>query len=69
MAIYVTTEGDTIDSVCFQFYGSSLGYTEIVLSANPDLAFEPAYLTPGLRLTLPEQPSLQVRRPAIELWS
>ena len=68
MAVYVTQGTETIDSICFAFYGSSLGYTEVVLDANPDLALEPAILTPGLRITLPDPARVRARQPAIQLW-
>ena len=59
MAIYVAQSSDTIDSVCFAFYGSPTGFTEIVLGANPDLALEPAFLPPGLRIELLESAQIQ----------
>ena len=68
MAVYVTQGSETIDSICFAFYRSSLGYTEIVLDANPDLALEPALLPPGLRITLPEPARVRARQPTIQLW-
>ena len=67
MAVYLTQTNDTIDGISFAFYGASRGYTEIVLDANPDLAFESEFLTPGLRITLPESPRLEVRT-GFALW-
>ena len=70
MAVYVTQSTDTIDSICFAFYGSSRGFTEVVLDANPDLALQPEILPPGLRILLPELPSIETQRqhPAVHLW-
>ena len=68
MATYVTRVFDTIDGICFQFYGSSTGYTEIVLDRNPDLALEPEFLPAGLTLTLPEPATVEPRRAAVQLW-
>ncbi|STL08707.1 Tail protein X (GpX) [Escherichia coli] len=30
-------EGDTVDSLCFRYYGTTQGVTEKVLDANPGL--------------------------------
>ena len=68
MAIYLTQGTETIESICFAFYGSSLGYTEVVLDANSDLALQPAILPPGLRITLPEPARVRARQPTIQLW-
>ena len=67
MALYLTQTNDTIDGICFAFYGASRGYTEIVLDANPDLALQSAFLVPGLRITLPESPRLEVQT-GFALW-
>ena len=68
MAVYISQSSDTIDGICFAFYGSSTGFTEIVLDANPDLALEPDFLPPGLRITLPEPAAVTPRRSVIQLW-
>lgn len=59
--------GDAIDSACFAFYGSPTGFTEIVLDANPDLAFEPAFRPPALRVELPERAQIQPQA-GFTLW-
>ena len=68
MATHLTQGTETIESICFPFYGSSLGYTEVVLDANSDLALQPAILPPGLRITLPEPARVTARQPTIQLW-
>ena len=68
MATYVTRVFDTIDGICFAFYGSSTGYTEIVLNENPDLALQPEFLPAGLEITLPEPATVAPQRSAIQLW-
>ena len=47
---------------------SSLGYTEVVLDANPDLALQPATLPSGPRITLPQPARVTARQPTIQLW-
>ena len=37
MPIVIAAQGDTVDSLCWQYYGRTAGVTEAVLDANPDL--------------------------------
>lgn len=65
--LYVTKEGDTLDLICFRYYGSTYGkQVEIVMEANRPLAlgdYGPT-LPRGLSITLPEitPPTKQVVR-------
>ena len=38
MPIVIAAQGDTVDSLCWQYYGRTAGVTEAVLDANPGLA-------------------------------
>lgn len=42
-------EGDTVDSLCFRYYGTTQGVTEKVLDANPD-SVSRYFWTPGRKL-------------------
>lgn len=64
---YITKDGDMLDWICWRHYGRSGGTTETVLEANPHLAFEPARLSSGLVVVLPEiDPPVVTGR--IRLW-
>lgn len=51
---YTTKDGDTLDAVCWKFYGSQSGAMESVLDANPGLAAKGAVFEAGEIITLPE---------------
>lgn len=42
-----TLQGDTVDAICWRFYGRTTGMTEAVLLANPNLAERGAVLPAG----------------------
>ncbi|WP_339540588.1 tail protein X [Pseudomonas sp. RA_5y_Pfl1_P24] len=61
-----TSDGDLLDTLCYQHYGHLNGTVEAVLAANRLLADEPQPLRVGLLITFPE-----IERPAVEqvqLW-
>jgi len=51
---YTTRSGDTVDSVCHQFYGRTSGTVEAVLEANTGLAELGEILPLGVSIVLPE---------------
>jgi len=62
-----TQQGDTLDKICYRYYGHTRGVTEAALAANPGLAEHGTLLPFGLEIVLPPlllQPSLQ----RIQLW-
>lgn len=68
MNTYLTREGDTIDFVCWKFYGSTANkVVESVLDANFGLADYGAQLPAGLAISLPEltEPS---KTQGVKLW-
>lgn len=65
---YVTQEGDSVDQIAFDRFGSSKGTTEAILAANPGLAINEPMLPAGLTLRIP-LPAKQDRRVSTRLWS
>lgn len=52
-----TSEGDILDTLCYEFYGHLNGCVEAVLDANQGLADEVQPYRAGLILILPELPA------------
>lgn len=69
MATYKTSQGDTLDYICWKHYGQQSGAVEAVLLANPGLADLGPVLPINTKITLPvlTQPA-RVAQP-IRLWS
>lgn len=67
MVSYVSRDGDMLDWICWRHYGTSDGAVELVLNANPGLALQPAVLTAGVTMVLPELPTPS-QRPTVRLW-
>ena len=63
---YRTKDGDMVDQICRDHYGSE-AQTEKVYDANPGLAAHGPILPMGLLITLPEVAPPPVRNP-IRLW-
>ncbi|MDU2733738.1 MAG: tail protein X, partial [Mixta calida] len=55
MNIYAL-QGDTVDEICYRYYGRTQQAVEQVYAANPGLAERGAVLPHGCALTLPELP-------------
>lgn len=69
MALYKTSQGDTLDFICWKHYGQQSGAVEAVLVANPGLAALGPVLPINTEITLPvlSEPA-EVVQP-IRLWS
>ena len=65
---YLTGEGDTVDFICWKFYGQQSGAVELVLEANRDLADRGPLLPAGLRLVLPDLPRPATEVQPLRLW-
>jgi phage tail protein X len=52
--IYRTIEGETIDAICWKYYGKTEGVVELVLEANQGLADYGVILPDGVEILLPE---------------
>ena len=61
-------QNDTIDSICWRYYGRSTGVVEQVLSANPQLDELGVILPIGTDVLLPDLDSPQNIQPSINLW-
>jgi len=65
---YLSGEGDTLDYICWRFYGQQSGAVESVLSVNPGLADLGPVLPLNTRVVLPDlsRPAQEVQ--PIRLW-
>ncbi|MDX8255269.1 tail protein X [Acinetobacter pittii] len=61
-------QNDTIDLICWRYYGRSLGVVEKVLEANPKLAGVGAILPIGTEVYLPALSAPQQVTQTIQLW-
>lgn len=68
MNTYTTREADTVDFICWKFYGSTANrVTEQVLEANPGLADHGPQLPAGLAVFLPEI-AAPAKTTGVKLW-
>ena len=51
-----TSDGDLLDTLCYDFYGHLNGSVETVLDANQGLADEPQPFRGGVLIWLPDLP-------------
>lgn len=65
---YKTSQGDTLDYVCWQHYGQQSGAVEAVLLANPGLADIGPVLPVNTEITLPELSKPASEKQPIRLW-
>lgn len=61
-------QNDTIDLICWRYYGRSIGVVEKVLDANPKLASIGAILPIGTEVNLPDLAAPQQITQTIQLW-
>lgn len=64
----ISLQNDSIDSICWRYYGRSLGVVELVLQANPQLAQFDAILPMGTTVNLPHIDSPKQQKNSIQLW-
>ncbi|MFS4552094.1 tail protein X [Comamonas resistens] len=62
-----THDGDSVDSLCWRYYGRTADVVEAVLEANPGLAARGPILPQGLLVLMPNLPK-PATRPLIQLW-
>ena len=67
MTIVYALQGDTLDSVCYRYYGYTAGVVEQVLEANPHLADFPV-LPMGTAVTMPVILTPQPQTALVQLW-
>lgn len=63
----LTQQGDTLDLVCYRFYGHTQT-VEAVLEANPHLAFLSPTLPIGTLVVMPEVTQKKQQADTIQLW-
>ncbi|WP_379554948.1 tail protein X [Pseudomonas sp. MD332_8] len=63
-----TNQNDTVDVLCWRFYGRTAGVTEAVLEANPGLADHGPILPQGLVVNMPEAQASAPQRQMVQLW-
>lgn len=61
-------QNDTIDSICWRYYGLSSGVVEMVLQANPQLAELDPILPIATDVVLPDISTPQKTETTINLW-
>ncbi|UUN90378.1 tail protein X [Pseudomonas extremorientalis] len=64
-----TIQNDTLDALCWRFYGRTAGVTEAVLEANPGLADHGPILPQGLVVNMPEAQTTAPQRQMVQLWN
>lgn len=68
MIIYVTKDGDVLDAICWEYYGSTTGIVEKVLEANRHIADMGAIFEAGVKITLPDLDQEEATE-SVKLWS
>jgi phage tail protein X len=64
---YRTQEGDQVDLIAFRRFGSSSGFAEAILDANPGLAAYGDFLPPNLIVKIPV-PVVEPTKSVTRLW-
>lgn len=67
-ARYLTSQGDTLDYICWKYYGVQSGAVEAVLVANPGLADLGIVLPTNTEIALPELVKPALEEQPIRLW-
>lgn len=68
MATVIANQGDTVDAICWRYYGRTAGVTEAVLDANPGLAELGPVIPHGTAVTLPDAAPQAEQRQVVNLW-
>ncbi|MBN4078883.1 tail protein X [Gammaproteobacteria bacterium AH-315-C21] len=67
MVTYSTKDGDVLDQICLEYYGSTT-VTEQVLEVNRNLADVGPILPSGIIIQLPDLPTPNEQRDIVRLW-
>lgn len=65
---YTSLQGDTLDLICWRYYGQQSGAVEAVLDANPGLADLGDVIPLGTPITMPELAAPATELQPIRLW-
>jgi phage tail protein X len=68
MPQYRAKQNEVLDAICYEHYGSETNYTEMVLTANPNLAELGTHLPIGTLINLPDIKLVETSQ-QIELWT
>jgi phage tail protein X len=63
----IAQQGDTLDALCFRYYGRTGGVVETVLTANPGLAELGEVLPHGTAVILPDVDTASTSE-TVQLW-
>ena len=61
-------QGDTVDEICWRYYGRTDGTVEAVLEANEGLADYGVVLPLGTLVDLPDLTTVQTTKPLLQLF-
>ncbi|MFC9008343.1 tail protein X [Streptomyces microflavus] len=61
-------QNETVDALCWRYYGRTAGVTEAVFEANPGLADYGPILPQGLVVNMPEAQTSAPQRQMVNLW-
>ncbi|HFH0457513.1 TPA: tail protein X [Salmonella enterica subsp. enterica serovar Virchow] len=65
--IAIAQQGDTVDAICWRYFGATQGVTEEVYRINPGLAETGPLLRQGQAVILPDVTPTQ-EKTLIQLW-
>jgi len=68
MVAVIANQGDTVDAICWRYYGRTAGVTEAVLDANPGLADIGPVIPHGTAINLPDAAPQAEQRQVVNLW-
>lgn len=68
MQVVKSVQGDTVDLICWRYYGRTAGVLEQVLGSNRGLAALGPVLPMGTMITLPDQPVQAGSKQIVQLW-
>ncbi|WP_448680232.1 tail protein X [Pseudomonas nicosulfuronedens] len=67
-AILRTQQRDTVEALCWRYYGRTGSVTEAVLEANPGLADHGPILPQGIEVTMPDAQNTAPTQQVVNLW-
>ncbi len=68
MTTVIANQGDTVDAICWRYYGRTAGVTEAVLDANSGLADLGPVIPHGTAVILPDAAPQAEQRQVVNLW-
>lgn len=68
MNIVKSVQGDTVDLICWRYYGRTAGVVEQVLEANHGLAELGPELPMGTLIRMPDRPAQAANKKIVQLW-